>query len=287
MSNLPDLATLWNYNQPDQSERDFRSVLPLVQNNPAYTNYELELLTQIARAQGLQRHFDEGHATLDQVERRMTPGTVVEVRYLLERGRMFRSGAQREQARPFFEKAWELGQQIGEAGYAVDAAHMLGILDAPDLTWNLKALELAENSPDERAQRWRASLYNNIGWSYHDIGEYDKALAIFGKALRLREEEGNAETIRIARWAVARTLRSLNRLDEALAIQRENAAQIARDGGNDGFIEEELGESLLAQGHAHAARPHFARAYEQLSLDDWLVEHEPARLNRLSELANG
>ena len=54
---------------------------------------------------------------------------------------------------------------------------MLGILDAPDLTWNLKALELAESSPDERAQRWRASLYNNIGWSYHDQGEYDKALS--------------------------------------------------------------------------------------------------------------
>jgi tetratricopeptide (TPR) repeat protein len=286
MSNLPDLATLWNYNQPDQSERDFRALLPLAQSDPAYADYELELLTQIARAQGLQRHFDEGHQTLDQVEARMTPGTSVEVRYLLERGRMFRSDDQREQARPLFEKAWELGQQIGEWGYAVDAAHMLGILDAPDLTWNLKALELAETSPDERAQRWRASLYNNIGWSYHDEGEYDKALSLFGKALRLREEEGNAETIRIARWAVARTLRSLNRLDEALAIQRENLAQLQRDGGSDGYVEEEIGEILLAQGHAHEAKRHFARAYEQLSLDDWLVEHEPARLERLSELGN-
>src|SRR4051794_1881109 len=254
MSNLPDLATLWNYDQPDQSERDFRVLLPLVQSDPANQDYELELLTQIARAQGLQRHFDEGHQTLDEVERRMTPGTTAEVRYLLERGRLFRSNNPSEQARPFFERAWELGQQIGEAGYAVDAAHMLGILDAPDLTWNLKALELAETSPDERARRWRASLYNNIGWSYHDLGEYDKALALFAKALALREEEGNSETIRIARWAVARTLRSLNRLDEALAMQRENAAQIQREGGNDGYIEEELGEVLLAMGRAHEAK---------------------------------
>jgi len=286
MSNLPDLATLWNYDQPDQSERDFRALLPVVQNDPANLSYELELLTQIARAQGLQRHFEEGHQTLDDVERRMTPGTTVEVRYLLERGRLFRSNKQSDQARPFFERAWELGQQIGEAGYAVDAAHMLGILDAPDLTWNLKALDLAETSPDERARRWRASLYNNIGWSYHDLGEYDRALALFGKALALREEENNAETIRIARWAVARTLRSLNRLDEALALQRENAAQIQRDGGSDGYIEEEIGEILLAQGYTQAAKSHFARAYEQLSLDDWLVEREPARLERLGKLAN-
>jgi tetratricopeptide (TPR) repeat protein len=286
MSNLPDLATLWNYDQPDQSERDFKVLLPLVQSDPANLNYELELLTQIARAQGLQKHFEEGHQTLDDVERRMTLGTIVEVRYLLERGRMFRSGKEREQARPFFEKAWELAQQIGEWGYAVDAAHMLGILDAPDLTWNLKALDLAETSPDERARRWRASLYNNIGWSYHDNGEYDKALEIFARALALREEEGNTETIRIARWAVARTLRSLNRLDEALAIQRENAVQIQREGGSDGYIEEELGEILLAQGHKQAAKTHFSRAYEQLSLDDWLVENEPARLERLGQLAN-
>ena len=283
MSNLPDLATLWNYNQPDQSERDFRALLPLAQSNPAY---ELELLTQIARSQGLQHHFDEGHATLDQVEQRMTANSTAQVRYLLERGRLFNSADQPDKARALFEQAWEVAQQIGEAGYAVDAAHMLGIVDAPDLTWNLKALELAENSPDERARRWRASLYNNIGWSYHDMSEYDKALSIFGKALRLREEQGDAELIRIARWAVARTLRSLNRLDEALAIQRENAAQIRRDGGNDGYVEEELGEILLAQGHAHEAKPHFARAYEQLSLDDWLVEHEPARIDRLRELGS-
>ncbi|MBI1258894.1 MAG: tetratricopeptide repeat protein [Chloroflexi bacterium] len=286
MSNLPDLATLWDYDQPDQSERDFKALLPLVQSDPANLNYELELLTQIARAQGLQRHFEEGHRTLDEVERRMTPRTTVEVRYLLERGRMFRSGDEKEQARPLFERAWELGQQIGETGYAVDAAHMLGILDAPDLTWNLKALDLAESSPDPRAQRWRASLYNNIGWSYHDNGDYDKALEIFAKALALREEEGNSETIRIARWAVARTLRSLNRLDEALALQRQNAAQIQREGGSDGYIEEEIGEILLAQGQSQAAKAHFARAYEQLSLDDWLVEREPARLERLSQLGS-
>jgi tetratricopeptide (TPR) repeat protein len=280
MSNAVDFDRLWDYDHPDQSERDFRALLPL-RDAPR----ELELLTQIARAQGLQRRFAEGHATLNEVERRLTTETgTARVRYLLERGRLFHSGGEPERARPLFEQAWEMARQVGEWGYAVDAAHMLGILDTPDLTWNLKALELAETSSDERARRWRASLYNNIGWSYHDQGEYGQALAIFGKALRLREDQGDAKLIRIARWSVARVLRSLGRLDEALAMQRDVAAQARRDGESDGYAEEELGEILLALGRAGEARPHFARAYAELSLDDWLAEHEAERLERLRQL---
>ena len=281
MSNTPDFDRLWNYDQPDQSERDFRALLPL-----ADLGAELELLTQIARAQGLQAKFTEGHATLDEVERRLKAETeTARVRCLLERGRLFNSSGSAEKARPLFEQAWELARQIGAMGCAVDAAHMLGIVDAPELTWNLKALELAETSSDERARRWRASLYNNVGWSYHDRGEFDAALAAFAKALRLREEQGDAKLIRIARWAVARVLRSLLRLDEALAIQRDLAAQERREGKTDGYVEEELGEVLLALGRADEARPHFARAYAELSLDEWLAEREAPRLERLRALS--
>ncbi len=281
MSNTPDFDRLWNYDQPDQSERDFRALLPL-----ADLGAELELLTQIARAQGLQAKFTEGHATLDEVERRLNAETeTARVRCLLERGRLFNSSGSAEKARPLFEQAWELARQIGAMGCAVDAAHMLGIVDAPELTWNLKALELAETSSDERARRWRASLYNNVGWSYHDRGEFDAALAAFAKALRLREEQGDAKLIRIARWAVARVLRSLLRLDEALAIQRDLAAQERREGKTDGYVEEELGEVLLALGRADEARPHFARAYAELSLDEWLAEREAPRLERLRALS--
>ena len=281
MSNKADFDKLWNYDQPDESERAFRALL----SNASDAGYELQLLTQIARAQGLQSHFDAGHETLDQVERRMTPNSTVQVRLLLERGRLFASAGDKEQARPLFEQAWALAQKIGEPGYAVDAAHMLGILDAPNQAWNLKALALAESSSDERARRWQGSLYNNVGWSYFDVGEYDQALAIFARALRLREEQDNPTTIRIARWAVARTLRALNRLNEALAIQRQLAAQLDRDGESDGYVEEELGECLLALGRADQAKPHFARAYAELSLDDTLAEHEAQRLDRLRALS--
>jgi tetratricopeptide (TPR) repeat protein len=272
-----DFDRLWNYDDPAETERDFRALV-----GQGDLSYQLQLLTQIARAQGLQRHFAEGHATLDEVERYLNDDTeTARVRYLLERGRLFNSAGDKERARPLFEQAWELANRAGEMGYAVDAAHMLGILDAPDLTWNLKALEVAESSSDERARRWRASLYNNIGWSYHDRGDYEAALAAFGKALRLREEQDQPDATRIARWAVARALRSLGRYEEALSIQRQLALL-----EHDGYVDEELGELLLALGRAAESKPHFAHAYAELSLDEWLAEHEPERLERLRVLGN-
>jgi tetratricopeptide (TPR) repeat protein len=277
MSNksIQDFDRLWNYDDPAQSERDFKALV-----GQGDLGYQLQLLTQIARAQGLQRHFAEAHATLDEVERYLNTDTeTAHVRYLLERGRVYNTEGNPQQARPLFEGAWELANRVGEISYAVDAAHMLGILDAPDLTWNLKALEVAESSSDERARRWRASLYNNIGWSHHDRGDYAAALSAFGKALRLREEQDQPDATRIARWAVARTLRSLGRYDEALGIQRQLATQ-----AHDGYVDEELGELLLALGRAEDAKPHFARAYAELSLDEWLAEHEPERLERLQRL---
>jgi hypothetical protein len=56
-------------------------------------------------------------------------------------------------------------------------------------------------------------------------------------------------------------------------------------GDSDGFVQEELGECLLALGREEEARSWFAQAYELLSQDAWLAASEPARIARLGELA--
>ena len=119
------------------------------------------------------------------------------------------------------------------------------------LAWNERALELAEASEDERAQRWRASLLNNLGWARHDGGDYEAALslferALFERALAERQKRGPNRETRIARWCVARCLRSLGRLEEALAQQRELLAEEEAFGETAGFTWEEIGECLLA-----------------------------------------
>ncbi len=112
-SALPDFDRLWDYDRPEVSEQAFREILPRAVDVSAEP-YRLELLTQIARAQGLQRRFDDAHRTLDEVESSLVdvPGRV-HLRYLLERGRVLNSAGKPDEARPLFQEAWELGRSQG------------------------------------------------------------------------------------------------------------------------------------------------------------------------------
>jgi hypothetical protein len=51
-----------------------------------------------------------------------------------------------------------------------------------------------------------------------------------------------------------------------------------------GFVFEEIGECLLALQRGEEAKPYFAKAYEVLSQDVWLVKNEPDRITRLKQL---
>lgn len=279
-----EIDQLWDYNRPDVSEQRFRELLPQAAE---LLPLEIELLTQIARAQGLQRQFAAAHATLDRAQQQLTPEmTRPQIRYLLERGRVFNSAGLADQASAFFEQAWELARAAGESFYAIDAAHMLGISEPPErqLRWSLQALELAEQASDPRAQAWRGPLLNNIGWSYHDQGQYEQALHYLQRALAWREAAGSAPEIAIARWGVARALRALGRVAEALAIQQTLLGETESADTPDGYVYEELAECLLLLGRTDEALPYFALAYAQLALDPWLSEHEPQRLARLKQL---
>lgn len=283
---LPDFDARWDYDQPAESERRFRELLPQAEAS-GNRGYHAELLTQIARAEGLQRAFAASHATLDTAAELI--GSVAgrpQIRYLLERGRAFNSAGQPDQARALFMQAWELARAQHEDFYAVDAAHMLAIVEPPaqKLAWERRALELAEASDQPRARGWLGSLYNNMGWSHHALGEHTQALDYFERALAAREAAGAVGPIRIARWCVGRGLRALGRHADALALQQALAAELAGAGQSDGYVDEELGECLLALGQPEQARPHFARAHAELARDAWLAEHEPARIERLREL---
>lgn len=282
--NFHDFDALWDYAHPEQTEKKFRALLPQIpEDDPAF----LELLSQIARAQGLQRKFEAAHQTLDQIEGKFEEDVSrPKVRYLLERGRVFNSSGHAGQARPFFEQAFELAKQTGEDFYAVDALHMLAIVAPPDqgLALNLQAIQLAESAPEERARNWLGSLYNNTGWSYHDTGDYASALESFEKAEAWQRSKGRVHETRIATWTVARALRSLNRLEEALSKQMILRDEFESAGESDGYVFEEIGECLLALDRAEEARQYFAKAYAILATDTWLAEREPERLARLKEL---
>jgi tetratricopeptide (TPR) repeat protein len=283
---LPDFDAMWDFDHPDSTEAAFRALLPAARAS-GDRDYLAQLLTQVARTQGLQMKFDEAARTLGEAESLITDDMkVARVRLLLERGRVLNSSKRREESKPLFRSAWERAQEAHAGGFAVDAAHMMGIVETGDssVQWNRTAIDFAEKSSDPKARRWLGSLYNNLGWTYHEKGEYAAALDLFQKALAAREAEGKRPLIRIANWCVARTLRSLGRTEEALAMQERLLAELTAEGGVDGYVHEEMAECLLALGRASEAKPHFAAAYRALSEDEWLRRDEADRLERLRRL---
>lgn len=251
MSPPPDEG-LWDYDDPAGSEARFSERLAAFVGEPVL---RAELLTQIARAQGLQRRFDDGHRTLDEVTPQLAelPPRAAS-RYALERGRLHRSAGHPDAAQPLFLEAWQIASDHGEEAEAIDAAHMLALVVPAEqqLEWNLRALALAERTNDPRGWRWVGSLCNNIGWAYYERGAFEQALEQFERALAWREQQGRPRERRIARWCVGRALRSLGRVEEALTVQRDLHAEAALAGERDGYIEEELGVQAdveLVHGH--------------------------------------
>ena len=191
------LRPYWDFDDLDATEARFRAL-------------RAEALTQLARVQGLREDFDGGDRLLDEVTE---DAARVRIRVDLERGRLRRSSGDKAAALPLFERAFAAAVEADEDWLAGDAAHMAA-LAAPGrddfVAWTSRGLELAERSP--AAAYWAGPLLNNLGWEHFDAEEYEEALAVFERALAVREQEpDNPAAIEHAREAVAEARRALGR----------------------------------------------------------------------------
>jgi tetratricopeptide (TPR) repeat protein len=283
-SKLPDFDSLWDYDHPGLTEKKFRELLPAAVDS-LDISYLAELLTQIARAEAMQRKIPDAQKTLDRVEKVLPKSEQrVSVRYLLERGRVLSLSGKAREAQPRFQEALNLSLVFKMDLYAVDAAHLMAIAEPEKaLEWNLKALEIAESSKDEKAGRWKVILYNSIGWNYFDQKSYQESLFMFQKALEFYEQLGDPSKIRTAKWCVAKVLRTIDHTEEALDMQRALFEEYQSDGKKNGYVYEEIAECLLVLGQEHEAQDWFAAAYAELSKDP-RVARDQNRINRLKDL---
>lgn len=285
---MTDFDKLWDYSNPAETERKFMEFLPKAEKSQDISYYT-QLLTQIARAKSLQKKFDEAHKTLDKAKDLIDENMVlVRIRYNLERGRTYNSSGVFDNAKAYFLEAYELAESMRLDFYTVDAAHMMAIVEKGDdsLKWNEIAMKHARASRDEQARNWLGSLYNNTGWTYSEMGNYDKALELFEKNVKWHEERKSKRQLIIAKWCVARTLRSLGKTNDALEMQKRLLDEVEEmKVEQDGYIFEEIGECLLLNGKTDEAKPFFAKAYDLLSKDIWLAANEADRLERMKSLS--
>ena len=203
------MRSVWDFNDLAGSKQRFRELLGREETDVG----RAEVLTQLARVEGLEDRFDEGDRLLDEAASLAGEEPIVDARLDLERGRLRRSAGDPEAALPMFERSFETAVAIPHEFLAVDAAHMAAIA-APDqesrLAWADRGIELAKSSGDPDVVGWLGSLYNNVGWDYFDAGEYEIALDWFERALVERQRRPEEpERIRHAVEAVEEARRML------------------------------------------------------------------------------
>lgn len=195
------LRPLWDFDDLEATRARFLAQLAEETTDAG----RAEVLTQLARVEGLRDEFVRCDELLDEAE---TVGGVT-ARLLLERGRRERSSGRDGAGEAEFLQAFELAQESGEDVLAVDAAHMLALVDDAE-RWTARGIEIAGASDDPGVRYWLGPLYNNIGWTRFDAGDYAGALEAFELALAARERDDPRESaLQHARDAVDEARRAL------------------------------------------------------------------------------
>jgi tetratricopeptide (TPR) repeat protein len=234
---------LWDFGDPAASEERFREAAD-DDSHPAHVR--AVMTTQLARAVGIQGRADEALALLDEVGSRGIPSddperdaAEVRARVSIERGRILAASDRRAEAVPELTRGVREAALAGSNFLVLDALHMLALNDeGHEEEWAAEGLDVLAGSRDPRVLRWGVALHNNLGWTMHDSGRAEAALAEFQLAVDAADRYGTTQQQHVARWSVARCLRTLGRNDEALELQRE----LARARPDDPYVQSELAE---------------------------------------------
>jgi tetratricopeptide (TPR) repeat protein len=226
------LRQLWDFDDLDASEERLRAQLRAETSDAG----RAEVLTQLARIEGRRGKFDACERLLQEAEALAGTSEVARVRIDLERGRKLRSSGDAEAALPLFEAVYQRASESGEHYLAGDAAHMAALADDARMEeWSERGLALAEREPE--AAYWAGPLLNNLAGSRIDVGDHERALALFQRALEVRERDpANESAIAWARYGVAEALKALGRTDEAEAAMEPARAWARRTGKPDDYF---------------------------------------------------
>jgi len=199
------LDELWDFSDAPASEKRLSAAAAVADGA-----LRAELLTQVARARGLQERFAEADAVLDEVAAGPEAADpAVRTRVVLERGRLRNSAGDAAAAVALFAEAERTAAAAGLTFLQVDALHMTAIASPDGTEATDAALAVLEGVTDDRTLRWRVGLHNNRGWARFDAERYDEALASFVASREAAERWGTPQQVTWADEAIAETSQHL------------------------------------------------------------------------------
>jgi tetratricopeptide (TPR) repeat protein len=211
-------------------------------------------------------------------------------RYLGVRGRFEWNDGRLEMATATFEEMYGYCLQHDLHERAVDAAHMVAITAPPEeqIRWGLKGIEAAEQGGVEG---WLGPLWNNLGWTYDDLGRYRESLDALLKAREYHWKLGGELNKLIADWSVGHAYRMVGDHQTAAQWMRpvlawsERLYDIEQSPGTAEWIGHscrELGELALHRGDHPKALEYLRRARERLR-EAGMPEWDPDGFEELAQ----
>jgi tetratricopeptide (TPR) repeat protein len=292
LTDVRDIDRLWNPVDPGGSEAALLALLPKAEALAGADRAHLiELLVQLARSQTAQKKTIEARLNLNAAEKLLNEAgaifpVAIKIKWLQESGRLFILEKTPSQARLVFVEALTLAENSGEDHHAVELAQLMAVIE-PQKTqqdWIVKAIQLAEHSPQQKAKNCLGSLYASLGWKLYDLHQYEKSLEIFQKSLSHLKMHGTRREVFVAQWSAGKVLRIMGRVEAALLVQKALLSELGIGGSQDGRLYEELAECLQSLNRSDEAQLYFELAYRELSNDEWVNDNQPVKLKRMKDL---
>ncbi|MHC4939630.1 MAG: tetratricopeptide repeat protein [Planctomycetota bacterium] len=180
-----------------------------------HPEFAVEAASQVARCLLLQGKKEDGRVWLAKAAKLVTQEMPKGYsRYLGVRGRFEWKDEKLEKATKTFEAMYAFCTKHELYGRAVDAAHMVAITGTPEqqLEWAHKGIEAAEKG---KFDGWLGPLWNNLGVTYQEKGDWKKALECYRKAREYHWKHGREMNKLAADWAVAMALRETGEVEKA------------------------------------------------------------------------
>ena len=206
--------------EPKNIEKNLKKLLPQAEHLKDKSIY-LQVLSQVAFAQALQKKFKLAHKTLDVAERYLTNEyPIAQARIIFERGRVFHQSDNIKSAFPLFLKSYQFSKKHKLDEHASSAAHLLAVVEKninDRIKWNKIAIDIGKKTKEKKPREWLIIEYLNLGYHYGQAKKYKQALKAYETSERLAKKYGFP--VLCARWGIANSLRLLNQIDKALSIQ--------------------------------------------------------------------
>lgn len=254
-----------------------------------------EALSQVARGHLTRDLKEEGRVWIERAAALATPSDPPGyARYLGVRGRFEWKDDDKEAATETFISMYDYCIEHELYDRAIDATHMVAITGGDDakVEWSLKGIEAAKNDGHER---WLGPLWNNLGWTYDEQGEYDKALEALLNAREAHWHRGDEFAKLVADWSVGHAYRKVGEYEQAMAWMNSTLAWAQRRYAMDpsasnaewvGFAHRELGDLATDEGRPADAVRHYREAVpflEQANMPSW----DPEGFQAIKDKATG